>query len=46
MTKNLQIASAVLEGIQKLQPKKESVKINWSNPYDDDNIRGYTGTWA
>ena len=46
MTKNLQIASAILEGIQKLQPKEEAVKINWSNPYDDDNIRGYTGTWA
>lgn len=46
VTKNLQIASAVLEGLQKLQPKKESVNINWSNPYDEDNIRGYTGTWA
>ena len=46
MTKNLQIASAVLQGLQKLQPKKESVNINWSNPYDEDNIRGYTGTWA
>ena len=46
MTKNLQIASAVLQGLQKLQPKKEAVNINWSNPYDEDNIRGYTGTWA
>tara|TARA_R100000781_G_C4068224_1_gene123536 strand:+ start:42 stop:908 length:867 start_codon:yes stop_codon:yes gene_type:complete len=46
MTKNLQIATAVLKGLQKLQPQQEKVDINWSNPYDEDNIRGYTGTWA
>ena len=32
--------------LQKLQPQQEKVDINWSNPYDEDNIRGYTGTWA
>ena len=50
MTKNLQIASAIAGGLDKIMKEKakdqEQVRINWSNPYDDDSIRGYTGTWV